>query len=88
MVRVSEEIDWLRKDEDRKRIFDLIATGPTTASEIRKRVGVSDWWIIGVHLEDLAKHDLIVREEESYKLTEAGREVRGTLSRLEELKKA
>lgn len=88
MVKVSEEIDWLRKNEDRRRIFGLIAAGPITASEFRKRLGASDWWVIGIHLEDLAKHGLIAAGEGGYTLTDEGREVYGTLSRLEELKRA
>lgn len=88
MVKVSEEIDWLRKNDNRRRIFDLIAAGPITASELRTRVGASDWWIIGIHLEDLTKHELIAAGEGGYTLTEAGGEVHGTLRRLEELKRA
>ena len=85
MVKVSEEIDWLRKNEDRKRIFDLIAAGPIAASELRKRLGASDWWVIGIHLEDLAKHGLIAAGDGGYTLTDGGREVHGMLSRLGEI---
>lgn len=74
---VTEDINWLKDDEDGVgKVFLLIAgKGSARLRELRELFGAEDWWPVKSHLRALINRNLVVEVEGSYKLTENGRKV-------------
>lgn len=74
---VSEDINWLKGDEEGVgKVFLLIADkGSAGSRELHELFGVEDWWPVKSHLRALVDRGLITEIEGNYKLTESGRKV-------------
>ncbi|MCS7131589.1 MAG: winged helix-turn-helix domain-containing protein [Hadesarchaea archaeon] len=83
---VPEDINWLKENRKRFRIFAAIATKKASKiRELKDRLSIEDWWPVKLYVKELVDRGLIVEVDGSCRLTEGGQKVLESLLAVREL---